>query len=79
MLLLLLTTWTASSGTHPSQYQSVQINGGTSPSAPVVSHDGSHLWAVVRGTDTIAVPALDAVGEQADLIASVPCGGSGAA
>ncbi|MGW3725551.1 lactonase family protein [Streptomyces sp. F001] len=46
-----------------------------SPSAPVVSHDGRHLWAAVRGPDTIAVLALDAVGERADLVASVPCGG----
>ncbi|MFF0049175.1 lactonase family protein [Streptomyces sp. NPDC005498] len=49
--------------------------GGVSPSAPVVSHDGRHLWAAVRGTDTIAVLALDAIGEQADLVTSVPCGG----
>ncbi|MFD7276443.1 lactonase family protein [Streptomyces sp. NPDC059862] len=46
-----------------------------SPSAPVVSHDGRHMWAAVRGTDTIAVLTLDAGGEQADLVASVPCGG----
>ncbi|MEU9064008.1 lactonase family protein [Streptomyces sp. NPDC048430] len=51
------------------------IDGAVSPSAPVVSHDGRHLWAAVRGTDTIAVLSLDPVGEQADLIASVPCGG----
>ncbi|MEU1036689.1 lactonase family protein [Streptomyces mirabilis] len=50
-------------------------DGAVSPSAPVVSHDGRHVWAAVRGTDTIAVLALDAVGEQADLISSVPCGG----
>ncbi|MDG9687560.1 lactonase family protein [Streptomyces sp. DH18] len=46
-----------------------------SPSAPVVAHDGRHLWAAVRGTDTIAVLSLGATGEQADLVASVPCGG----
>lgn len=51
------------------------LDGAVSPSAPVVSRDGRHLWAAVRGTDTIAVLALDAVGERADLIASVPCGG----
>ncbi|MFI6493845.1 lactonase family protein [Streptomyces sp. NPDC050564] len=51
------------------------IDGVVSPSAPVVSHSGRHLWAAVRGTDTVAVLALDAVGGQADLIASVPCGG----
>jgi 6-phosphogluconolactonase (cycloisomerase 2 family) len=46
-----------------------------SPSAPVVSRDGRHLWVAVRGTDSIAVLALDEAGEQADLVASVPCGG----
>ncbi|WP_328403389.1 lactonase family protein [Streptomyces sp. NBC_00390] len=45
------------------------------PSAPVVSHDGRHLWAAVRGTDTIAVLALDETGEKAEAVASVPCGG----
>ncbi|MEU6090757.1 lactonase family protein [Streptomyces sp. NPDC047085] len=46
-----------------------------SPSAPVVSPDGRHLWAAVRGTDTITVLALDAAGEQAEPVATVPCGG----
>ncbi|MFF8373128.1 lactonase family protein [Streptomyces lydicus] len=46
-----------------------------SPSAPVVSPDGRHLWAAVRGTDTITVLALDAAGEHAEPVASVPCGG----
>ncbi|MFE9354542.1 lactonase family protein [Streptomyces olivaceoviridis] len=46
-----------------------------SPSAPVVSPDGRHLWAAVRGTDTITVLALDATGEHAEPVASVPCGG----
>ncbi|MGK4578692.1 lactonase family protein [Kitasatospora sp. HPMI-4] len=45
------------------------------PSAPVVSHDGRYLWAAVRGTDTIAVLALDETGETAEPVASVPCGG----
>ncbi|MFE2110389.1 lactonase family protein [Kitasatospora sp. NPDC059463] len=46
------------------------------PSAPVVSHDGRHLWVAVRGTDTIVVLALDADGERARVVASVPCGGA---
>ncbi|MFF7459352.1 lactonase family protein [Kitasatospora sp. NPDC008115] len=45
------------------------------PSAPVVSHDGRHLWVAVRGTDTIAVLELDADGGRARAVASVPCGG----
>lgn len=49
--------------------------GAVSPSAPVVSHDGRHLWTAVRGPDTIAVLALDAAGERAELVTSVPCGG----
>ncbi|WP_329568907.1 RHS repeat-associated core domain-containing protein [Kitasatospora sp. NBC_01266] len=39
MLLLPLTTWTASSGTQPSQYQAVQINGGTSGVAYTFTND----------------------------------------
>ncbi|MER5352084.1 lactonase family protein [Kitasatospora sp. NPDC002551] len=46
------------------------------PSAPVVSHDGRHLWVAVRGTDTIAVFALDAGGEGLRPVGSVPCGGA---
>ncbi|MFE6870898.1 lactonase family protein [Kitasatospora sp. NPDC057692] len=46
------------------------------PSAPVVSRDGRYLWVAVRGTDTIAVLALDADGERARPVASVPCGGA---
>ncbi|MGW5434359.1 lactonase family protein [Streptomyces sp. NPDC004059] len=46
-----------------------------SPSAPVVSPDGRHLWVAVRGTDTVSVLALDAAGEHAEPVASVPCGG----
>ncbi|GGJ12190.1 lactonase family protein [Streptomyces brasiliensis] len=45
------------------------------PSAPVVAHDGRHLWAGVRGTDTVAVFALDGSGEGAELVTAVPCGG----
>ncbi|WAZ23892.1 lactonase family protein [Streptomyces cinnabarinus] len=50
-------------------------DGAVSPSAPVVSLDGRHLWVAVRGADTIAVLALDAAGERAELVTSVPCGG----
>ncbi|MET9420475.1 lactonase family protein [Streptomyces sp. NPDC006540] len=49
--------------------------GPTYPSVPVVSHDGRHLWAAVRGHDSIAVLALDPTGEQATLVTNVPCGG----
>ncbi|MEU1892218.1 lactonase family protein [Streptomyces pristinaespiralis] len=45
------------------------------PSAPVVSHDGRHLWAAVRGRDSIAALALDATGERATFVTDVPCGG----
>ncbi|ALC18521.1 lactonase family protein [Streptomyces pristinaespiralis] len=45
------------------------------PSAPVVSRDGRHLWAAVRGTDTIEVLSLDETGEVARVVTSVPCGG----
>ncbi|MEU1449755.1 lactonase family protein [Streptomyces mirabilis] len=51
------------------------VNGPVSPSAPVVSRDGRHLWVAVRGTDTIVVLALDETGEKAEVVASVPCGG----
>ncbi|MFE7194690.1 lactonase family protein [Kitasatospora sp. NPDC057541] len=46
------------------------------PSAPVVSRDGRYLWVAVRGSDTISVLALDADGEGARPVASVPCGGA---
>ncbi|GAA2813590.1 lactonase family protein [Streptomyces showdoensis] len=45
------------------------------PSEVVVAPDGRFLWAAVRGHDTLAVLALDASGEKASLVASVPCGG----
>ncbi|SEG87104.1 6-phosphogluconolactonase, cycloisomerase 2 family [Actinacidiphila yanglinensis] len=51
-------------------------DGPVQPSAPVVSADGRHLWAAMRGTDTVAVLALDASGERAELVTAVPCGGS---
>ncbi|MFE7589823.1 lactonase family protein [Kitasatospora sp. NPDC057512] len=51
------------------------VEGPVSPSAPVVSPDGRFLWAAERGTDTIVVLSLDATGERAHVVASVPCGG----
>lgn len=45
------------------------------PSAVVVAPDGRFLWAAVRGHDSLAVLALDASGEKAGLVTTVPCGG----
>ncbi|WP_246094859.1 lactonase family protein [Streptomyces roseicoloratus] len=45
------------------------------PSEVVAAPDGRFLWAAVRGDDTLAVLALDAAGDTARLVASVPCGG----
>ncbi|MEO3978299.1 lactonase family protein [Streptomyces sp. CAU 1734] len=45
------------------------------PSEVVVSRDGRHLWAANRGHDSISVLALDASGERAELVTTVPCGG----
>ncbi|MFI9821481.1 lactonase family protein [Streptomyces sp. NPDC052013] len=45
------------------------------PSAPVVSHDGRHMWAAVRGTDSIVVLSLDETGDRPEVVTSVPCGG----
>ncbi|MFI8824801.1 lactonase family protein [Streptomyces sp. NPDC053431] len=45
------------------------------PSEVVASPDGRFLWAAVRGADTLAVLALDADGDTARLVATVPCGG----
>ncbi|MFE1958725.1 lactonase family protein [Streptomyces sp. NPDC059479] len=41
----------------------------------VVSHDGRFVWAANRGHDSIAVLALDATYEKAELVTTVPCGG----
>lgn len=41
----------------------------------VVSHDGRHLWAAVRGHDSIAVLTLDETREKAVLVTTVDCGG----
>ncbi|WP_432187178.1 lactonase family protein [Streptomyces sp. Tue6028] len=51
------------------------VPGLVSPSAPVVSRDGRHLWAAVRGPDIIVVLRLDGTGEEAVVVASVSCGG----
>ncbi|MGG8407495.1 lactonase family protein, partial [Streptomyces sp. 12297] len=45
------------------------------PSAIVASPDGRHLWAAVRGHDTIAVLALDRGGEGVRVVGTVGCGG----
>ncbi|MEV5974168.1 lactonase family protein [Streptomyces sp. NPDC051921] len=45
------------------------------PSEVVAAPDGRFLWAAVRGTDTLAVLALDPTGDAARLVATVPCGG----
>ncbi|MEV7413924.1 lactonase family protein [Streptomyces sp. NPDC089919] len=45
------------------------------PSALVASPDGRHLWAAVRGHDTIAVLAVGEAGERVALTATVSCGG----
>ncbi|MGW6745215.1 lactonase family protein [Streptomyces sp. NPDC055025] len=41
----------------------------------VVSRDGRFVWAANRGHDSIAVLALDATCEKAELVITVPCGG----
>ncbi|WP_262387148.1 lactonase family protein [Streptomyces sp. TRM49041] len=45
------------------------------PSGVAVSPDGRHVWAAVRGDDTIAVLELDGSHERPRLAATVPCGG----
>ncbi|WP_137990880.1 lactonase family protein [Streptomyces vilmorinianum] len=45
------------------------------PSEVVVAPDGRFLWVAVRGDDSLAVLALDASGEKAELVTTVPCGG----
>ncbi|MFF3751828.1 lactonase family protein [Streptomyces sp. NPDC002018] len=42
----------------------------------VVSQDGRFVWAANRGHDSIAVLALDATHEKAELVTTVPCGGT---
>lgn len=44
-------------------------------SALAVSRDGRFLWAANRGHDSIAVFRLDAGGERAEHVTTVPCGG----
>lgn len=48
--------------------------GRAQPSGIVVSHDGRFLYVANRGTDTIAVFALD--GERPTMVGEVSCGGS---
>ncbi|MFI2371342.1 lactonase family protein [Streptomyces sp. NPDC018833] len=51
------------------------VDGPTYPSALVVAHDGRHVWAAVRGHDSIAVLDLDPTFEKAEFATTVPCGG----
>lgn len=48
----------------------------TYPSEVVAAHDGRFLWTANRGHDSIAVLALDAAGERAELVTTVECGGA---
>jgi 6-phosphogluconolactonase len=41
----------------------------------VVARDGRFVWTANRGHDSISVLALDATGEKAELVTTVPCGG----
>lgn len=41
----------------------------------VVARDGRFVWVANRGHDSIAVLALDATHEKAELVTTVPCGG----
>lgn len=45
------------------------------PSELVIRSDGRFAWAATRGADSITVLALDATGETAEVVGSVPCGG----
>ncbi|MFF4606571.1 lactonase family protein [Streptomyces sp. NPDC001339] len=49
--------------------------GGTFPSALVLSPDGGFAWAANRGHDSLSVLRLDASGDAATLVTTVPCGG----
>ncbi|MBT2442614.1 lactonase family protein [Streptomyces sp. ISL-36] len=74
-----LCRWDAAAGVlEPLGETPVVPEGATAPSYPsavVVAPDGRHLWAAVRGDDSIAVLALDESGEKAELVTTVPCGG----
>ncbi|MFG2331556.1 lactonase family protein [Streptomyces sp. NPDC048604] len=45
------------------------------PSGIVVAPEGRFAWVAVRGRDALAVLALSAAGDAAELVATVPCGG----
>ncbi|MBT2488402.1 lactonase family protein [Streptomyces sp. ISL-96] len=49
--------------------------GTTYPSEVVVARDGRFLWVAGRGSDSIAVLALDASGAKAEFVTTVECGG----
>ncbi|MFF8606620.1 lactonase family protein [Streptomyces sp. NPDC015346] len=71
--------WDATEGTlEPLGETRVVPDGATAPSYPsaiVAAPDGRHLYAAVRGDDSIAVLALDASGENPTLVTTVPSGG----
>lgn len=72
--------WDAEAGVlEPLEETSVVPAGGAGPSYPsavVVAPDGRFVWAAVRGDDTLAVLALGTEGAKAELVATVPCGGT---
>lgn len=47
----------------------------TFPSTLVLSPDGRFAWAANRGHDSLSVLSLDASGDTATLVTTVPCGG----
>ncbi|MFF8279170.1 lactonase family protein [Streptomyces lateritius] len=71
--------WDAAEGVlEPLGETHVVPEGATAPSYPsaiVASPDARHLWAAVRGDDSIAVLALDPSGEKPTLVTTVSSGG----
>lgn len=71
--------WDAAQGLlEPLGETAVLPEGAREPSYPseiVVAADGRFAWAAVRGDDSIAVLALAAEGDKAELVTTVPCGG----
>jgi 6-phosphogluconolactonase len=49
--------------------------GSALPSEIVVSPDARFAWVATRGADSITTLALDATGEEPEVLGSVPCGG----
>ncbi|MCF6525974.1 lactonase family protein [Streptomyces sp. JJ36] len=71
--------WDAAEGTlEPVGECAVRPGEATGPNFPsevVVAPDGRFAWVANRGDDTVAVLALDAEGDTAELAGTVPCGG----